>query len=183
MYSSDKIIRNSMEYYDKNKEKTDILKSKLRYIKFSYKDYLNDKILFYDKNKELILESKIQLLSIYYPKNNIWKWSWSIPSAHKNSTFLVRKILDYAFDLNNESEFMLKYLLLNSQIKIINDLQLDINLALSSYISKIPFIFEYNMIPVSANEDDLIDYKDDILNSPYLPGSMSAYFLILDYKE
>lgn len=184
MYSSDKIIRNSIEYYDNNKEKINIIISKLRYIKFLYNGYLNDKIIFYDENKEIILESKTQLLSIYYPKNNIWKWSWSIPSAHKSSTLLVRKILDYAFDLNNENEFMLKYLLLNSQIKIINDLQLDINLALSSYISKIPFIFEYNMIPIfSNNEDKFVDYKEDILNSPYKPDAMIAYYLILDYKE
>ena len=31
----------------------------------------------------------------------MWNWAWAIPWLPKNSTFLSRRILDYAFDIPN----------------------------------------------------------------------------------
>ena len=51
--------------------------------------------------------------------------------------------IDNLFNLDNIKEIALRSDLTNSKIKIINDLQLDIHIGLSSYIGKQPLIFKF----------------------------------------
>lgn len=106
------------------------------------------------KIKKILLESSFEIMGLYLPKNNMWKWSWSIPSIHKKYTFISRKILEYAFNLHHTKEFPLRSDLINSKIKINNDLQLDIRIALSSYIGKQPLIFKF------YNKIDDVQFKE-----------------------
>ena len=48
---------------------------------------------------------------------------------------------------------MLKSTLINSKIKIINDLQLDIYKSISANLSKKPFILKLFSIPLTSEED------------------------------
>jgi hypothetical protein len=155
----DSTIRDSLEYYDKNREKYDVFFNKIKYLKFVDNNNLIDNIIFYDSNKKVLLESSYEILGIYLPKSKLWKWSWSIPTIHKKYTYISRKILEYAFNLDYITELPLKSDLINSKIKIMNDLQLDIHIALSSYLGKKPVIFKfYNKL------DDIID--DDVTTTP-----------------
>jgi hypothetical protein len=143
----DSTIRDSLEYYDKNREKYHVFFDKAKYVRFVDNNNNTDDIIFYDENKKILLESSFEIMGLYLPKNNMWRWSWSIPSIHKKYTFISRKILEYAFNLHHTTEYPLRSDLINSKIKINNDLQLDIRIALSSYIGKQPLIFKfYNKI-------------------------------------
>ena len=139
----DSTIRDSLEFYDKNQELYNVFFNKIKYIKFVDNINMIDDIIFYDENKKVLLESSYEILGVFLPKTQLWKWSWSIPSFKKKHTFISRKILDYAFNLDNFKEISLRSDLTNSKIKIINDLQLDIHIALSSYIGKQPLIFKF----------------------------------------
>ncbi len=139
----DSTIRDSLEFYDKNQELYNVFFNKIKYIKFIDNINMTDEIIFYDENKKILLESSYEILGVFLPKTQMWKWSWSIPSFKKKHTFISRKILEYAFNLDNIKEISLRSDLTNSKIKIINDLQLDIHIALSSYIGKQPLIFKF----------------------------------------
>jgi hypothetical protein len=139
----DSTIRDSLEFYDKNQELYSVFFNKIKYIKFIDNINMTDDIIFYDENKKILLESSYEILGVFLPKTQLWKWSWSIPSFNKKHTFISRKILEYAFNLDNNKEISLRSDLTNSKIKIVNDLQLDIHIALSSYIGKQPLIFKF----------------------------------------
>jgi hypothetical protein len=192
----DSTVKDSLEYYDKNCEKYENFIKKIKFIKLVNNKNLTDEIIFLDENKKVLLESSYEILGIYLPKQHIWKWSWSIPTWHKKFTFISRKILEWAFNLDQDKEYLLRSKLINSKIKIINNLQLDMHIAISSYIGKQPLIFKfYNRIDDSENSDDssenttnsstnnndLVNYVSD--NKDFDENYMIMYFFILNYED
>lgn len=193
----DSTIKDALEFYDNNCEKFDNFYKKINFIKFINNNNQTDEIIFLDQNKKVLLESSYEILGIYLPKQHLWKWSWSIPTWHKKFTFISRKILEYAFNLDNTKEYLLRSKLINSKIKIMNDLQLDIHIALSSYIGKQPLIFKfYNRIDdvednetqsdesVNSNEENtenLLNYSSE--NKDYNEDYMIIYLFILNHND
>jgi hypothetical protein len=182
----DSTIRDALDFYDKNREKFSAFFNKVKYVKFVNNNNIIDDIIFYDDDKNILLESSYEILGVYLPKSNFWKWSWSIPTVHKKYTYISRKILEYAFNLDHNNELSLRSELINSKIKIVNDLQLDIHIALSSYIGKQPLIFKfYNKF----NDNDIIDNSDGDLytyiseNNDDDENYMIMYLFILDYEN
>lgn len=180
----DDIIQTSLEYYDSNQPKIIKIIEKIHYIKFKNNQNITDEIIFYDKNKKEIFKSSYEILAAYVPNQQIWKWAWSLPTLPKKNNFISRKILEYALNLDHEKDYLLKSTLINSKIKIINDLQLDIYTALSANLSRKPFIFKLYYAPIPTTNEDKDDqfypYKeinDDPDNSKY----MVFYLFILDY--
>jgi hypothetical protein len=148
-------IINSLENYDKNMEKYDKLSSKFKYSKIIHNssDLDHDEIIFYDKNQEQIFRSKYEKLGLYTYDTNAWIWAWSVPSFTKNATYLSKKILKYGLEIPSDSaNIFLKSELITSRIRITDPAQIDIHVAVASYISKIPFIYKYkyanNMIDI-----------------------------------
>ena len=151
----DPVIRNSLEAYDRHQFKIKNFISKVKFVKFIENNNSTNQIIFFDKNKKKLFESSYEVMGIYLPQNNMWKWAWSIPSFPNKHTFMSRKILEYAFNLDPVKEYMLRSELINSKISVINDIQLDIHVALSSYISKNPFIFRwYSLLPESDSDSE-----------------------------
>ena len=188
----DSTIRDSLEYYDNNCEKYNNFVKKVKYIKLVNNNNFTDEIIFMDENKKILLESSYEILGIYLPKQKMWKWSWSIPTWHKKFTFISRKILEYAFNLDHDKEYLLRSKLINSKIKILNELQLDIHIAISSYIGKQPLIFKfYNRIDDNSDEsnankntyddDDSFSYVSE--NKDFNENYMIMYFFILNYED
>ncbi len=188
----DTSIKDALEYYDNNCDKYNNFLNKIKFIKFVNNNNQTDGIIFLDENKKELLVSSYEILGIYLPKQHLWKWSWSIPAWHKKYTFISRKILEYAFNLDYSKEHLLRSKLINSKIKIINNLQLDIHIALSSYIGKQPLIFKYyNVVDDNddensnevndANNEKLIEYSSD--NRDYNENYMVIYFFILNHKD
>jgi hypothetical protein len=151
-----------------------------------------DDIIFYDENEKILLESSYEIMGIHLPKSQTWKWSWSVPTIHKKYTYISRKILEYAFNLDPVRELSLRANLINSKIKIINNLQLDIHIALSSYIGKQPLIFKfYNKLDTirkqenksQDSKDILFKYVADDENEENEENYMVIYLFILDYSN
>ena len=163
----DTVIRNSLETYDTNQLKFKKFIAKVKYIKFIDNKNATNHIVFYDKNKKQLFDSAFEVMGIFVPQNNMWKWSWSIPTMKNKFTFISRKILEYAFNLDPQTDYMLRSEFINSKFTVINKIQLDIHVAISSYISKTPFIFRwYAHVPDSdyddeENEDDDEENKSD----------------------
>ncbi|AYV80195.1 MAG: hypothetical protein Gaeavirus15_5 [Gaeavirus sp.] len=187
----DSTVRDSLEYYDINQLRFSKFLNKIRYIEWINNINLTDTIIFYDKHKKKLLESSYEIMGIYVPKTHMWKWSWSIPSIPKKHTFISRKILEYAFNLDHEKEYLLRSELINSKVKINNDLQLDIHIGLSSYVGKQPFIFKfYNKFdtePVGLHTDESTDNKlfPYNLHQDYDDDEnyMIIYLYVLDHTE
>jgi hypothetical protein len=130
------VIRNSLEYYDSFQPKIQKILNKIEYIKVINGINVNDEYVFYDSNDKPFFKSKIEMLGMFIPQDNSWKWSWSIPFAKYQNTLISRKILEYAFTLDSSTDLHLKSTLINSKLIISNQYQIDIYLALASMLSK-----------------------------------------------
>ena len=98
---------------------------------------------FYDMNTgEVILKTEVEILGIYHNKFKIWCWAWSIPVLSTLDTFLSKEMLLYALKIGPEFAY-LKSILTTSRGSIDDPTQVDIHVALASYILKQPYIYEY----------------------------------------
>lgn len=180
----DSTIRSSLEYYDNNCEKYDDFINKIKYVKQINNNQQTDEIIFYDKHKKILLRSPYEIMGIYLLNKHIWKWSWSMPFLPKKHTLLSRKILEYAFNLNQEDDYLLKSKLINSKINIYNDLQLDIHIAVSSYLGKQPLIYKiYNVaedVDIDENDDELVPVHTDLHDSD---NYMITYMFIMNCED
>ena len=140
----DMIIK-SIDLYDKQYIKyLDIINSRSEIIKES------NRIKFYSKDDEILLDAKFQFAGYYDPNNNIWIWAWLLPLTN-NNTKLSRELLEYGLKLDinsiNSDQIFIKNLLLNSRFIIKDKIGLEINLAIFSFIlkEKILFIYPYKI--------------------------------------
>lgn len=187
------LVVNSLENYDINVQKYHKLISKIKYYKgiSSEKDMEHNIIVFYDKDKHELFRSGYQILGQYHNYSNIWMWAWAMPTLTKNSTYLSKKILNYGLDIDPNDALLLKTELTTSRFKITNDIQLDIHIAISSYISKIPFIINIYSRPLTestTSEDNTeIFYKflniDDFDEMESHDIYIRYVFFLLDYDK
>jgi hypothetical protein len=141
-----KLIIDSFDYYDKNKDKDYEKRFYFWEKELSKNDNEKSKIVFYDKNNKKVLEGNIELIGSHNTNIRLWTWGWAQLKLPKNLTYRSRKLLNYGLDIifdeenNNITDIYLKNILISSEININNDLQLDMLLAISSYLTKIPDI-------------------------------------------
>ena len=128
---------------------------------------------FIDKDTgELILETEVELLAIFYDKLNIWSWAWSQPGLYNAEYYLSKEILMHALKLQSELAY-LKSILTTSRGVVKDWTQIDINLALSSSVIKQPYVFpfvytlgNYNVYNyyILLNKEELDKIRDRIGN-------------------
>lgn len=186
------IVTQALDYYDKNRESYSKFFSKVKFIeikKTSKSDIDRNEIFFYDNKKNIIGKSKYELLGTYYSEPKTWVWSWAKAINHKNETYISRKILNYGLDINidpkkpNISEkIFLKTELVTSRFRIHDPVQLDVHIALSSYISKIPIIlpYVYTFIDESSSKDPIKKYYFNFDEIFRLKNYYINFFFILD---
>jgi len=175
------IIKSALENYDSNQEKILKILKKVFYIERRTTERVKY-IIFYDKDKKKLFESSYQIAGIYLVKNNIWKWAWALSARSKDETYLSRKVLDYAFNLDNEDELELRSRLINSNIQILNNIQIDINISIISYITKIPFIFKIPLINLLSKRDgNLIEYSQYFIDDNVRDNNIMMYLYLLDF--
>lgn len=184
MIESKNLIKNSLNYYDKNMEKYNKFLSKIRYVNFVFytEDTKKSIIIFYDKDKKEIFKSRYEVLGAYNNTSKTWIWGWSIPNASKNLTFISKKILNYGLDIDdNDENLFLKTELITSRFRITNEIQLEIHIAISSYISKIPLLFNIHILPerlMKLNENKFYE-----INTEKAEKYTMYSFFILDYDK
>jgi len=150
--SSQDIILNSLNYYDKKREKYNKILSKIKYVSFKKtdSDMKHNTIIFYDKNKKQLFQSRYELVGAYNNYSNTWIWAWSMPQISKNLQYTSRKILNYGLDIIDDydnNNIFLKTELITSRFRISDPVQLDIHLSIAAYIAKIPIIFNLYYSP------------------------------------
>lgn len=176
------IIRNSLEYYDSYQPKIQKILNNIEYFKIINGVNVNDEFIFFDSNDKPFFKSRIEQLGMFVPQDNSWKWSWSIPFAKYQNTLISRKILEYAFTLNSSTDLHLKSTLVNSKLIITNQYQIDIYMALSSMLSKKPFIFKYYLCPPEENSDPTIIYYKKNISNPDRKKFISVYVFVVDWN-
>ena len=177
------IITQSLEFYDKNSELNKELINKIQYIhiiKKSEEEKFNF-IELYDKEFNLLKKSKYEILGIYNSNGKIWTWGWSLAILTKELVNTSKKIFNYGFDLDQENLF-LKNELITSRFKISNKIQIDIHVAIGSYLSKNKFIFSYKIYNNNKQHENIIKHNNlpllDIKKT-YENENFNEYYLIL----
>lgn len=153
------LVTDSLEYYDKNAELNSKIYKNIKYVRFQStdKDNEHNKISVYRSDKSKLFESRYEILGVYNAQAMVWTWAWSIPNYTKNLTNISRKIVLYGMDVSPENLF-LKTELITSRFRISNPVQLDIHMAISSYLSKKPSIYKYKYYKTFEPDDDgLVD--------------------------
>lgn len=172
-----------LNYYDKNTEKYTKFMENVRYIriKFSDENLTYNIIQFYDYDDKLLFESRYEVLGVYNNSESLWVWAWAISHYLKYVNITSRKILNYGLDMDTDY-LSLKAQLITSRFKIVNKIQLDIYTSLSSYVTKIPFIY-----PHKVNLDDLDKTQSDVytdLETTTIGDNYNIYyFFILDFDK
>lgn len=141
--SLNQFIKKSLHYYDnQNLENIEILNTPDANIKFGFDDNTITFILD-DKKKTFDFE----ILGYFDNQSKIWIWSWLLTNLNSEQTMISRELLNYGLKLeptsNSVEHFFIKSLLVNSRISIEEDIQLETNLGIFSYIikNKIKFIY------------------------------------------
>jgi hypothetical protein len=176
-------IKAAIEEHDLYEYKTINFLKKVHYLQINNNPNLTPRIKLFDSDKNLLLESGFENIGIYKQKNNTWQWGWSMDSINNNQNSISRNILAYSFKLKTDihSEFLLKSILLDSKHKIKNKLQLEILLALSSYLSKFHFIFKLPILPNTITSDEYVNYKN-LFTDKNFNNCHILYLFIIDYK-
>jgi len=171
------IIVNALEYYDINNEKYKSLKEKAKFVKIekSGNDIEYNIMIFFDKNKKIIFRSRYEVIGMIGNESKIWTWGWAIPYLQKNSIKTSKEIFLYGINLNPADDITLKTELITSRFRVANDVQLDIHLSLSSYLSKKPLIFGY-----SVDEEK---WSSDNVYINISGGPIISYLFLLDYEN
>lgn len=178
------IVTKALQYYDENSEKYSSLLSKIKYKKFN--DHTGDMernvVILCDKNKKEIFRSRYEMLGYYDPKIKIWLWAWAKPTFSKNQTYISRKLFAYGADLDPKHNLYIKAELITSRFIISSHVQLDVHIAISAYLSKMPLIF----ITTPTSEDEEGYYAHHDINKPINGRRGMAernYMFLLDYEK
>ena len=173
------IFKNILENYDRNKLNIDKKLENYKYFKLKYNESLHDmyEITLYDNKKKEILNSKYQLLSVYIPNLKLWKWAWSLPLAVKKQSFVSKKILDYALNIENPNMLFVRDPLINSNIIIESELELDLLIGMSSYLTKQNFIKAFYFI---SESEGVYNNVKKIEESADKNDYMIHYYILMD---
>lgn len=129
-----------------------------------HKEIINTKeYIFNEENATLTFNKlnkkfKFNILGIFDYSKKIWIWSWLVPSYSYNHILYTKKLLDYGIKINPgkiDKEFLwIKSQLVNSRFLLDDSLQLDIHLAVISYLMKDNFDFIYPVTKQMTKEKD-----------------------------
>jgi hypothetical protein len=174
------LILNALKYYDINTEKYLEFMNKAKYYSFEKVSEDNEleynTIIFYDRHKKEFFRSKYEMLGYYNTNLKIWSWGWVI-NDKKNEIIFGKKLLNYALELGNEFGF-LKTELITARSRVTSDLQVDIHVAIASYITKNPLIFKLLFPIVTTEQVNKVDiYK---LQNELTKDSEIYYLYLLD---
>lgn len=181
------LVKNSLEYYDRNMERYQSFIKRIKYIRFHKTDseMEHDTVVMFDKDKEEIHKSRYENIGVYTIDSSIWVWAWSIPTLKKNTTYIISQILNYGIKLSPQERF-LKTELVTSRFKISTRVQLEIHAAIASYLAKYPFVLSYIFVPSRMTEDgseehSQFEYRqfDELQDLSKLPRNAAIYFLFL----
>lgn len=127
-------------YYD-SIDKYNIIHRQIKNIKFI--DSVND-----SNNSKIIIDNieyTYSILGRFDSSNNFWEWGWSFESI-KNKIYDIQTFLKYGLDITDDENKLIKDILINSKIKITENINLDIILGISITLLKTQkYIYIHNI--------------------------------------
>ena len=101
-------------------------------------------ISFHDtKTNELIFESEYETYGVYHSGHGVWAWAWAIPGNISANNSLMAKVLNHVIS-SSTVDYYAKSVLSTSRGLATDITQIDINIALGSYMLKNPYIYPLN---------------------------------------
>ena len=134
------IIPIALEYYDKNMELYGDKFDNVKYYKIERfaDESVFDAVIFLDAQKEVLFKSRFNIIGSYNPIIKSWHWAWSNSDLKRKYTTIARKIINYGMEIENNKSLHSE--LTTSVYHIQNSIQLDIHIAIASYLAKKPLI-------------------------------------------
>lgn len=169
------MVMNALEYYDKNSERNDKYLKNVKFLRFidvsdqNKGDIEKAQIIMFNDEKIEIFRSRYELIGQFNRTTNTWIWAWALPKVTKNKNYISRKILNYGLDIDadNPNSTFLKAELITGRFRITDDVQLDLHVAIASYISKMPnvymFIKDKTKISIPLVEQGDMDTSNDYI--------------------
>ena len=157
------IIKKATEHYDNQNLKYKYIQNNT--FKKKELDATKNEIVFtFDDHDETY---KYEYLGYNDYKNNIWIWAWVLADFDDYETKECKYLLNYGLKLEPKStttdQLLFKGILVNSRIKIVEDIQQEVNLSLYSYLLKnrIKFIFKNKIYEDISSSNKIINEDDD----------------------
>jgi hypothetical protein len=156
------VIQQALIEYDKTSSVIKYLteKSVIDYQR-AKSDNQRSKLIFRNKEdeKEILLETEVELVGIFYDKYNFWSFSWAIPGLLASEFYLVKKVLIYALGLGIDL-LDIRNLLISARSIITDENQLDLILAITGAVTKHHHVFRFTQGTV---EDKFHIFSDFLL--------------------
>lgn len=146
------VIQDALIKYDKTVR---VIKYLLTYCKVTYKqsglETKRSTLTFTNASddKDIVLETEIELMGIFYDKYNVWSWGWVQPGILKPEIYLVKEILIHALDMELELSDI-RQLLVSPRAVFSDKMQLDICLAIAGSVIKHCHIFPYKVTEIDG---------------------------------
>lgn len=185
------IVKDALEYYDDNTMKYYDKTMTFKYYTITKED---NTIAFFGADKKKIFETEYEVIGKYIPYQSLWIWGWSSGELNKELVATSRKVLNYALDLDKEN-ILLKTSLITSRYQISSYIQTDMHVALTSFLSKRPFVYkleyygEYFSDTNKASDNaetrktNNVDYSDDeqkyIFKISHKKDPVVTYYIVL----
>ena len=147
---NNQLLLNALNNYDNIIEKSKKYFLQRNLSNISDKSY-NQNFKLYHNNNEITNNFEIETIGSYISKDNIWVWGWIYD---KTKLFEIVNWCYNAIDKNTLYNIFIKTIFSNGKFIISDSIQIDIILALSSYLYKTDVILSYNV----NKDDDLITY-------------------------
>lgn len=137
------IVDKAFNYYDEQNNKYK------KYTTMKTSVNRNETIITFTDNNETF-DFQYEILGIFDNTTNIWIWAWLYPEFVYNETNIVRQLLNYGLKITptlltniSDERLYLRMQFVNSRFIIDDFFQLELHLALSSYLAKdnIKFIY------------------------------------------
>ena len=141
--SLSQFIKKALEHYDNQKMKYNHIIN----IQDVRLNEVTNEIKFYIDNPDKPYIHEFEMLGYFDNQTHIWIWGWLLSGLAINQTKICRELLNYGLKIDEMSNtlehFFIKSLLVNSRIAISEAIQLDVNLAIYSYLSRDKYSFIY----------------------------------------
>ena len=158
--TENKLFLNNTKSIENIKKNLDIIHEKKPEIPEKNFDSPENKLIIIDSNEKILGDFNVELLGFFDIKTKVWIWSWVMPFLKANLSVQCKFLLKYGLNLEpnntkNNDEYYLKLILSNSRIIIRDNTQLEILLAIVSYLlgNRIKFIY-----PVKDKTKPVITY-------------------------
>ena len=148
------LIKKSLIHFDNQNKKYN------KFLKDCELNFETNQIINMKTGKEMNdIQFTTEVLGVINYPSNVFIWSWSLPYLGMSQTKISKELLNYGLTLvpnsNTISHYYIKSLLINARNYIESDFDLDLILAISSYILKDKYSFIFP-IKIYNNQKELI---------------------------